>query len=157
MPNHAPPTAAELREWQEASDKATSVPPVVAISEGNYAWLRDAEGAYLNCPSGMNPTDAELYALSRTALPRCIAEIRRLRERQQWTKIEDAHPPRGRQLVRRGRYMFTASPCYGMHNPWWVPLAGEQETDPIDMLKDDEWMPLPPPPPPTETPKGEGT
>lgn len=61
-----------------------------------------------------------------------------------WSKISEAHPkPHARYLVRREEYVFTATPCYGMHSPWWVPrsMAGG-EHDPVEMKDDDEWSPL---------------
>jgi hypothetical protein len=70
-----------------------------------------------------------------------------------WTKVSEAQPkPHAKYLVRRGGYTHTATPCYSMHAPWWVPMAiNGDEYDPVKMLDDDEWQLLvsfPPPPPP---------
>lgn len=51
-------------------------------------------------------------------------------------------PPHALYLVQRGRYMFVATPCYGMHNPWWVPMTHEKELDPIAIDPNDKWMAL---------------
>ena len=46
--------------------------------------------------------------------------------------------------------MFDATPCYGVHNPWWVPRNGytKRESDPISM-EGTYWMALPDPPKPS--------
>lgn len=58
-----------------------------------------------------------------------------------WTRIKDEHPPpHQRYLLRRNDNIYTATPCYGIHAPWWVVkalLGGELE--PVPMLDDDEW------------------
>lgn len=62
-----------------------------------------------------------------------------------WTKLVDANPePHARYLVRRADTIYTATPCYGMHEPWWVvKIMGEKrEAEPVGMLPDDEWAPL---------------
>lgn len=62
-------------------------------------------------------------------------------------RIADEKPrPHARYHVRRGDLLFTATPCYGMHVPWWVPRVPDQgdmpiETAPISMHDDDEWWP----------------
>jgi len=60
------------------------------------------------------------------------------------TKIKDEHPPRGLKcFVRRDGEYFTATPCYGMHEPWWVvTIMSPSNADPQAMLDSDEWMPL---------------
>lgn len=51
-------------------------------------------------------------------------------------------PPHSQYLVQRGRSLFIATPCYGMHSPWWVPDSPTGETEPINILADDKWMPI---------------
>jgi len=51
-------------------------------------------------------------------------------------------PPHAKYLVQRGHWMFVATPCYGMHNPWWVPMTYNGETEPIKIEPTDKWMPL---------------
>lgn len=61
-------------------------------------------------------------------------------QRLQWAQ---GHPPRhARYLVRRQGRTFVATPCYGMHMPWWVPMTHDRELDPIDMAAGDQWIPL---------------
>lgn len=56
------------------------------------------------------------------------------------TKIADAHPPRhAKYIVKRDGCLFTATPCYGMHNPWWVVTTMEGEAAPTYMDDTDEW------------------
>ena len=47
-------------------------------------------------------------------------------------------------VVRREDALFMATPCYGMHEPWWVVrIMGEKyEADPEPMLETDEWWPV---------------
>ena len=50
------------------------------------------------------------------------------------------HPaPHRRYVVKRGDLTVTATPCYGMHNPWWVVCTFEREVDPVPMQDGDEW------------------
>lgn len=64
-----------------------------------------------------------------------------------WKTVQDGHPPRHAQyaVVRDGR-VFTATPCYGMHAPWWVVRTmadgWPNEADPVPMKPDDLWMPV---------------
>lgn len=51
-------------------------------------------------------------------------------------------PPHARYLVQRDRALFTATPCYGMHNPWWVVLTMDGEVAPVAIEKTDKWIPL---------------
>jgi len=51
-------------------------------------------------------------------------------------------PPHAKYIVLRKGFIFTATPCYGMHEPWWVVKTMEGEADPVGMLPDDEWWPL---------------
>lgn len=73
------------------------------------------------------------------------------------TKVKDAHPrPHARYTVRRDGNWFVATPCYGMHAPWWVPSSPTGETEPIDMRDTDEWHPLKDAVPPMTAPAPEG-
>ncbi len=40
--------------------------------------------------------------------------------------------------------LFTATPCYGMHEPWWVVKTMEGEAPPVPMKDEDEWCHLVP-------------
>lgn len=63
-----------------------------------------------------------------------------------WIKASTRHPkPHARYLIRRGECVHTATPCYGMHEPWWVVKTLDGEAPPEPILPDDEWMPLPEP------------
>lgn len=56
-------------------------------------------------------------------------------------KVQDQHPPPHRRyLVYRSGLHFVATPCYGMHLPWWVPMTPAGELPPIDMKPTDEWV-----------------
>lgn len=62
-------------------------------------------------------------------------------------RVSDAAPTRhARHLVKRGGLLFTATPCYGLHAPWWVVRTMSEswpnEADPVPMRDDDEWMPI---------------
>lgn len=48
-------------------------------------------------------------------------------------------PPHRRYMVRRGGVVVTATPCYGMHNPWWVVMTLETEVAPVAMRDGDTW------------------
>ena len=54
------------------------------------------------------------------------------------------HPkPHAKYAVIRGDCVFTATPCYGMHEPWWVVrLMPNNEADPVCMQPGDAWMEL---------------
>ena len=55
-------------------------------------------------------------------------------------KVGEQHPvPHQRYLVVRDRVVFTATPCYGMHEPWWVVKTMEGEAPPVTMDNEDEW------------------
>lgn len=61
-----------------------------------------------------------------------------------FTRIAAQQPaPHARYIVRRGRYLFTATPCYGMHVPWWVVTTLDGEAPPVPMEDADEWQPVP--------------
>lgn len=71
-------------------------------------------------------------------------------------KNSDQHPPpHAKYIVRRNGLLYTATPCYGLHNPWWVVrLMGDFfgpdgkyhqdqfEATPIEMRDSDEWWPI---------------
>lgn len=63
-----------------------------------------------------------------------------------WTKVTDSYPPpHAKYTVKRGDYApiyFVATPCYGMHSPWWVPSTPQGETDPINIESIDSWRPI---------------
>lgn len=51
--------------------------------------------------------------------------------------------PHSQYVVIRDGAIFTATPCYGMHAPWWVTLTmNRKEADPVTMLDDDKWLSL---------------
>ena len=67
------------------------------------------------------------------------------------TSVKDKYPPpHTKYLVNRGGFYFTATPCYGMHNPWWVVRIMNEdysyppayEVPPVSMNEDDYWMPI---------------
>lgn len=59
------------------------------------------------------------------------------------TQVEDKYPPPHTiYLVKRGNYMFVATPCYGMHNPWWVTMTHDKELEPIKIEPTDKWIDL---------------
>ena len=47
-------------------------------------------------------------------------------------------------IVKRDGYLFTATPCYGCHEPWWVVKTMDGEAPPVPMKDDDDWQPLVP-------------
>lgn len=57
-------------------------------------------------------TDTKADALDIPALWRLLAEAK--------TVAESHPPPHARYVVLRDGLWFTAMPCYGMHEPWWV-------------------------------------
>jgi hypothetical protein len=56
-------------------------------------------------------------------------------------------PPHQKCFVIRGGNAFVATPCYGLHEPWWVPSTVDGETAPINILPTDRWTSMPGPPP----------
>jgi len=55
---------------------------------------------------------------------------------QGWTDVRAAHPQPHkvyRVYSTATDQVFDATPCYGMHEPWWVPRNGytRAESDPI--------------------------
>lgn len=59
-------------------------------------------------------------------------------------KVAEKRPyPHTPHIVLRRTELFTATPCYGMHDPWWVvKLLDGHEADPVPMKEDDYWWPL---------------
>jgi len=56
--------------------------------------------------------------------------------------IAEQHPAaHNKYLVLRGVTYFTATPCYGMHAPWWVVrIMGKRfEAEPEPMEDTDQW------------------
>lgn len=59
-----------------------------------------------------------------------------------WTLASVKHPaPHARYIVRREGVIYTATPCYGMHAPWWVIRTMQGEAEPVRIEPTDEWMP----------------
>jgi len=67
-----------------------------------------------------------------------------------FVELAERHPaPHAKYLVCREGKLFTATPCYGMHTPWWVSgiMTNEDggqhgEATPCRMRDSDEWMDL---------------
>ena len=53
-------------------------------------------------------------------------------------------PPHARYLVVRDGVTCTATPCYGMHQPWWVVRTFVEDARPVAMQPGDEWRELKP-------------
>jgi len=54
--------------------------------------------------------------------------------------VKYQHPlPHAKYLVKRDLFFFTATPCYGMHEPWWVVQTMRDEAPPEPMLPEDQW------------------
>lgn len=47
-------------------------------------------------------------------------------------------PPHQKYLVKRDGHFFIATPCYGMHHPWWVAQGPDAELEPVEMKEGDE-------------------
>lgn len=62
----------------------------------------------------------------------------------EWRTVAGSQPPpHAKYLVKRDGVLYTATPCYGMHSPWWVGrVLGAHESEPTGMRPDDEWQPL---------------
>lgn len=63
-----------------------------------------------------------------------------------WVRVSDRRPGAHAKFeVRRpGLGTFVATPCYGMHNPWWVPLVADKFAPgsiAFGMEAGDEWRP----------------
>jgi hypothetical protein len=62
-------------------------------------------------------------------------------------KVSREHPlPHAKYVVLRSGKVFTATPCYGMHKPWWVvrlmPETWPNEAEPVPFEDDDLWCEL---------------
>ena len=77
---------------------------------------------------------------------RTLARLRDQLPDLKWVMVAERHPAaHHKYLVRRGGFLHTATPCYGLHPAWWVPMGiSGQEYEPVSMLDTDEWQPLPP-------------
>lgn len=63
---------------------------------------------------------------------------------EQWTIASERHPkPHARYLVQRAGAMFVATPCYGLHAPWWVAMTARGEVPPEPIEPTDQWRELP--------------
>ena len=55
-----------------------------------------------------------------------------------WISVKNEMPPKHARyrIWRDGVGEFVATPCYGMHEPWWVPRNSftKQESEPIAVL-----------------------
>jgi hypothetical protein len=68
-----------------------------------------------------------------------------------WVPVSERLPkPHAKYAVIRNGLLFTATPCYGMHEPWWVvrlmPDDWPNEAEPVPMRDTDLWSALPTPP-----------
>lgn len=52
---------------------------------------------------------------------------------------ESYPPPHARYLLERAGVTFTATPCYGMHAPWWIVRTLLGEAAPEPMQDGDKW------------------
>ena len=60
-------------------------------------------------------------------------------------KLSEKYPePHAKYVVIRDGVVFTATPCYGTHPPWWVVrvMGDTYEAKPEPMIERDEWYPL---------------
>lgn len=94
-------------------------------------------------------TDADGLMLSGDAAEviadALFAEITRV-EGETWCTISTESPrPHARYEVRRDDVgVFAATPCYGLHEPWWVPLTADVFAPGaviIPMMRQDHWRP----------------
>jgi hypothetical protein len=81
-----------------------------------------------------------LELIAREALSRVPAPA--VSEPEWWTVEAKAPPRHARHIVKRDGLTFIGTPCYGTHEPWWVPMSPTGEAEPINMLPTDEWQPL---------------
>lgn len=79
--NHAPPTPGELAEWERLCDSATPEPWRADWRDtGHYELTGDGGRQWLSLPnSGFDRgEDLDFIAAARSAVPRLIAEVKRL-------------------------------------------------------------------------------
>jgi hypothetical protein len=61
-----------------------------------------------------------------------------------WTACSLQYPPPHRRyVVKREHWSAIATPCYGMHEPWWVVRTLTGELEPIRIEKTDQWQTAP--------------
>lgn len=85
-----------------------------------------------------SPFTAESLELADASYKELCADNAALR--QEWHTVDGDFPrPHARYFVRRENEIFTATPCYGMHEPWWVPRLLGKESEPITMLVTDKY------------------
>ncbi len=107
---------------------------------GNVEWLMNQARLVSNI--GKPETDNN-YG-------RAATELKHLRAMNtSWISVDDEMPaPHARYRAwRKDIGHFDATPCYGLHSPWWVPRNSvtKEESEPISM-KDSYWKPLEDPP-----------
>lgn len=56
--------------------------------------------------------------------------------------MKGAPPPQRKYLIRRGDQVCVATPCYGMHEPWWIVQTLDGEARPRTIQEGDLWYPL---------------
>lgn len=56
--------------------------------------------------------------------------------------IEEHPEPHKKYIVLRDGNFFTATPCYGMHTPWWIVTTMTGEDKPVEFKNFDKWWPL---------------
>ena len=58
----------------------------------------------------------------------------------EWIKISEKYPPaHDLYVVSRDDHEYLATPCYGMHHPWWVVKVMDGDAEPVPMKDDDYW------------------
>ena len=99
------------------------------------------------------PDDGVPCTMAGDGLKRCMLEWRAeaIRLRAEAARLEadaardcgvlpEKHPPpHARYLLERDGVVFTATPCYGMHAPWWVVKTLDGEAEPQAMQDGDKW------------------
>lgn len=147
-------SAWRVKEWADQLDALiASLPPDDGVAETaarHSADCRAQEAVRTREAEALQPrlppaeTDNHHNALT---CPHCNPKGLTFAETG-WQLCSVKHPkPHARYLIRRDGVLFMATPCYGMHNPWWVVKTLEGEAPPVAILDTDEWMPLPPPTP----------
>ncbi len=86
--------------------------------------------------------DPELAKVVSAAIDAAVSEA--LEKAEGLTTVKAEEPPRHeKSIVHRDGFVFTATPCYGMHEPWWVvKTMGGQAVDPVPMRDSDRWRRL---------------
>ena len=66
--------------------------------------------------------------------------IKERRVNMEWIKISEKYPPaHDLYVVSRDDHEYLATPCYGMHHPWWVVKVMDGDAEPVPMKDDDYW------------------